>query len=82
MFWVQGGGCLLLWCRVVIRLAIIFLYVSLSDVGTFNTAVSDSRAKFSNQFWRFVCRLCLSSFFIRVISRSENGMLVLFITRV
>lgn len=66
----------------MIRLAISFLYVSLSDVGTFNTAVSASRAKFSNQFWRFVCRLCLSPFCIRVISRSENGMLVLFITRV
>jgi hypothetical protein len=68
--WALGvGGYLLRSCSVVMRLATSFLYVSLSDVGSFETAVSASRARFSSQLWRLVCKLCLRS------ERTENILL-------
>ena len=73
------GGWWLFLCRLVMRSTISFLYTSRSDVGNYDTAISASTAKFSNQFLRFVWRLYLSPLCNRAISGSVNGMLMSFI---
>ena len=75
------GGCLLFCFSVVIRSAMSFLYISHWEAGSFDTAVSASSAKFSNQLWRFEGKLYLGSFCSNDISGSESGMSVLFIKR-
>ena len=63
------------------RSAMSFLYTSRWEASSFDTAVSASSAKFSNQLWRFECKLYLGPFFSNDISGAGSGMSVLFITR-
>jgi len=84
LFTVFASGCIscsgfCLW-SVSIRFATIFLYMSLSLVGSFVIAVSASSARVWIQFLFFACILYFSPFWRSLISLSEKGMSVLFIT--
>jgi len=72
-------GFLLFW-RMLIRSAVIFLHTSRSVWGRREMAVSASRARFWIQSLGLSFRLYLGPFCNRAISGSENGMSVMFTT--
>ena len=73
------GGLLFL-CKVLMRSAVNFLYISRSDCGSRDMAVSASRASVWIQFFGLLCKLYLGPFCRMVISVSEKDMSVMLTT--
>ena len=73
-------GCFLLFWRMLILSAVIFLYTSHSVGGRREMAVSASSARVRIQSLGLSCKLYLGPFCSRAISGSENEMSVMFTT--
>ena len=85
MVLVSGCVLCLVWewlfiMRVFMRSAVSFLYTSRSERGSFDSAVSTSRARFCIQLSFLECRLYLGPFSSSVISWLVKVMFVLFMT--